>query len=70
MKLKTLKRNNQNKSSKESNKMLIEMDMETAKSVREILFESQIGYTYDESITPIRILKIRNIIDDIDSKMD
>lgn len=70
MKLKTLKRNNQNKSSKESNKMLIEMDMETAKSVREILFESQIGYTYDESITPIRILKIRNVIDDIDSKMD
>ena len=46
------------------------MDIETAKAVREILFEAQYGYSYNEAITPPRVTKIRSVIDDIDSKME
>ena len=44
----------------------IKMDARCAAAVRQILFESQKGYTYDEASVPPRINDIRNVIRDID----
>ena len=45
------------------------MDIRTAASVRQILFDSQKGYTYDEVCVPARITDIREVIQDIDGKI-
>ena len=48
----------------------IKMDVRAAAAVRQILFESQKGYTYDEaSVTP-RITSIRSVILDLDQKIE
>lgn len=44
----------------------LKMDARCAAAVRQILFESQKGYTYDEASVPPRINDIRNVIRDID----
>ena len=43
------------------------MDARCAAAVRQILFEAQKGYTYDEVSVPPRISDIRSVIQDIDS---
>jgi hypothetical protein len=48
----------------------IKMDVRSAAAVRQILFESQKGYTYDEVSVPPRISDIRNVIYNIDSKIE
>lgn len=48
----------------------IRMDVRSAAAVRQILFESQKGYTYDESSVPLRITDIRNVIRNIDDNID
>ena len=45
------------------------MDARCAAAVRQILFEAQKGYTYDELSVPSRITDIRNIIQDIDDNI-
>lgn len=47
----------------------IKMDVRTAAAVRQILFENQKGYTYDETSVPPRISDIRIVIRDLDDKI-
>lgn len=44
----------------------IKMDVRSAAAVRQILFESQKGYTYDQVSVPPRILDIRVVISNLD----
>jgi hypothetical protein len=50
-------------------KVTIKMDARSAAAVRQILFEAQKGYTYDEVSVPPRISDIRTIIQDIDESI-
>ncbi len=47
-------------------KVTIKMDVRTAAAVRQVLFESQKGYTYDDVSVPPRISDIRSVIGGID----
>jgi hypothetical protein len=47
----------------------LKMDVRSAAAVRQILFDAQKGYTYDEVSVPPRITDIRNIIQDIDDNI-
>lgn len=47
----------------------IKMDVRSAAAVRQILFDAQKGYTYDEVSVPPRINDIRNVIHDLDDKI-
>ena len=42
---------------------------EDAAAVRQIIFENQRGYTYDELSVPPRISDIRSVIQDIDADL-
>lgn len=46
------------------------MDVRTAAAVRQVLFESQKGYTYDDVSVPPRISDIRSVIRDIDDNIE
>ena len=48
-------------------KVTIKMDVRSAAAVRQILFESQKGYSYKH--TPERIVDIRTVIRDIDDNI-
>ena len=45
------------------------MDVRSAAAVRQLLFEHQKGYTYDESSVPPRISEIRSVIVNLDEKI-
>ncbi len=47
----------------------LKLDIRTAAAVRQILFDAQKGYTYDEVSIPPRITDIRNVIFDLDDKI-
>ena len=47
----------------------IKMDARCAAAVRQVLFDSQKGYTYDEVSVPPRIADIRSVIQDIDADL-
>ena len=47
----------------------IKMDARTAAAVRQVLFDSQKGYTYNETSIPPRIVDIRTVIQDIDDNI-
>jgi hypothetical protein len=47
----------------------IKMDVRCAAAVRQILFDSQRGYTYDETSVPPRISDIRSVISNLDEKI-
>ena len=47
----------------------IKIDVRSAAAVRQILFDSQKGYTYDEESVPPRISDIRRVIRDLDDKI-
>jgi len=47
----------------------IELDVRSAAAVRQLLFEHQKGYTYDEVSVPPRISDIRAVISDLDEKI-
>lgn len=49
--------------------LTIKLDVRSAAAVRQILFESQKGYTYDEESVPPRINDIRSVIRDLDEKI-
>ena len=48
----------------------IKLDVRSAAAVRQLLFEHQKGYTYDEASVPPRISDIRGVIVDLDEKID
>jgi hypothetical protein len=45
------------------------MDARSAAAVRQVLFDAQKGYTYDEVSIPPRIADIRAVIQDIDDSI-
>jgi hypothetical protein len=45
------------------------MDVRSAEAVRQILFDAQKGYTYNEGSVPPRITDIRSVIVDLDEKI-
>ena len=47
----------------------IKMDARAAAAVRQVLFDSQKGYTYDAASVPPRIVDIRSVIQDIDDNI-
>ena len=48
----------------------INMDVRSAASVRQALFDEQRRYTYDPKCVPPRIVEIRNVINDIDEQIE
>jgi len=47
----------------------IKVDARTAAAVRQVLFESQVGYTYDEESVPPRVSDIRAVIQQLDDNI-
>ncbi len=45
------------------------MDARTAAAVRQVLFDAQKGYTYDEMSVPPRVSDIRGVIRDLDDNI-
>ena len=45
------------------------MDARCAAAVRQVLFEAQKGYTYDEVSVPVRVVDIRSVIQSIDESL-
>ena len=45
------------------------MDARTAAAIRQVLFDAQKGYTYDEVSVPPRVFDIRGVIQDIDDNI-
>jgi hypothetical protein len=48
----------------------IKMNVRAAAAVRQVLFESQKGYTYDVKCAPPRIFDIRSVISNIDNEIE
>ena len=48
----------------------VKMDVRAAAAVRQILFEHQKGYTYNETSVPPRISDIRTVIQSLDEKIE
>ena len=48
-------------------KVTLKIDVRAAAAVRQVLFDAQQGYTYDEVSVPPRISDIRTVIQDIDN---
>ena len=46
-------------------KVTLKMDVRTAAAVRQVLFESQRGYSYEH--VPERVVEIRTVIQDLDA---
>jgi hypothetical protein len=47
----------------------VKIDVRAAAAVRQVLFDAQKGYTYDEVSVPPRVADIRNVIADLDEKI-
>lgn len=47
----------------------LNLDVRSAAAVRQVLFDSQKGYTYNTTTVPHRIVDIRSVIVDIDEKI-
>ena len=47
----------------------IKMDARAAAAVRQVLFDSQKGYTYDETSVPPRVVDIRAVIQQLDDNI-
>ena len=47
----------------------IKMDVRSAAAIRQILFEAQKGYTYDEVSVPPRISDVRAVIQTLDDNI-
>jgi len=53
----------------EEKKVTLKLDVRTAAAVRQVLFDAQKGYTYDDVSIPPRISDIRTVIQDIDDSI-
>jgi len=47
----------------------LKLDARAAAAVRQVLFDAQKGYTYDEVSVPPRVVDIRGVIQDLDEKI-
>jgi len=47
----------------------VKMDARTAAAVRQVLFDAQKGYTYDEVSVPPRVSDIRDVIQQLDDNI-
>jgi hypothetical protein len=47
----------------------LKMDARAAAAVRQVLFDSQKGYTYDEVSVPPRVADIRRVIQQLDDNI-
>ena len=47
----------------------LKLDARAAAAVRQVLFDAQKGYTYDEVSVPPRVVDIRNVIQDLDDNI-
>jgi hypothetical protein len=47
----------------------LKLDARTAAAVRQVLFDSQKGYTYDEASVPPRVVDIRGVIQQLDDNI-
>jgi len=47
----------------------IKMDARSAAAIRQVLFDAQKGYTYDEVSVPPRIADIRSVIQQLDDNI-
>ncbi len=45
------------------------MDIRAAAAVRQVLFDAQKGYTYNEASVPPRVTDIRGVIQDLDDSI-
>ena len=48
----------------------LNFDARTAAAVRQVLFDAQKGYTYDEVSIPPRVVDIRRVIHQLDDSID
>lgn len=48
----------------------IKLNARTAAAVRQVLFDSQKGYTYDEVSVPPRVSDIRGVIQQLDENIE
>jgi hypothetical protein len=48
----------------------LNLDVRSAAAVRQVLFDSQKGYTYDELSVPPRVIDIRRVIVELDSQIE
>jgi hypothetical protein len=48
----------------------LKLDARSAAAVRQVLFDSQKGYTYDEFSVPPRVVDIRNVIQQLDDSIE
>jgi hypothetical protein len=48
----------------------IEMDVRQAAAVRQVLFDAQKGYTYNQVSIPPRVADIRSVIQQLDDNID
>mgnify|MGYP000506785684 CR=1 FL=1 len=53
----------------EEQQVTLKMDVRAAAAVRQVLFESQKGYTYDEVSVPPRVTDIREVIQQLDDNI-
>ena len=51
-------------------KVTLKLDTRTAAAVRQVLFDAQRGYTYDETSVPPRVVDIRNVIQQLDENLE
>jgi hypothetical protein len=47
----------------------IKMDARAAAAVRQVLFDAQKGYTYNQTSVPPRVIDIRNVIQQLDDNI-
>ena len=52
------------------NQVTIKMDARSAAAVRQVLFDAQKGYTYDEVSVPPRVTDIREVIQQLDAGIE
>ena len=50
-------------------KVTVKIPVRAAAAVRQVLFDAQKGYTYDEVSVPPRVVDIRGVIQDLDEKI-
>ena len=53
----------------EEKQVTLKLDARTAAAVRQVLFDSQKGYTYDDVSVPPRVTDIRQVIQDLDDNI-
>jgi len=61
--------NNGEKEMTKEKQVTVKMDARQAAAVRQILFEAQKGYTYDEQSVPPRIADVREVVQQLDDNI-